>query len=109
MTLEEHLRGRKVIYVMRRFDFFKIGCSSDICRRYGSKRSLSTIILVIPVPDEMNIFSAEKMVHDLFREKNVDGFETFDLSPDDLNILEGIFFYGGKMEVHRVDPALLSL
>lgn len=109
MTLDQHLLGRKVVYLMRRGDQYKIGCANDIRLRYNSKRAISDVVLVIVVPDEMNPFSAESMVHKFFSTKNVDGYETFALDADDLRVFDSLRFIGGELEVGLADQSLLAV
>ena len=110
MTLDKHLSGRKVVYLLRRkLGGYKIGCANDIRLRYNSKSAISDVMLVIVVPDEMNTFSAEAMVHKFFSHKNVDGYETFDLDESDIRVFGSILFVGGDLEVGFADQPLLAV
>jgi len=82
---------------MTRGEHYKIGCSGNLLQRYSGRNGIKAIVHVIPVPDEIDLYWAEKQVHDLFSDKNVNGFETFCLTSEDIDKLKSIRFQGGRM------------
>lgn len=98
---EVRVSGPAVVYVMRdwgKVGQYKIGCSSNLTRRYGSNKSLQKIVLVIVVPEEMNLYEAERMVHDAFNKKRAVGYgEIFLLDELDIKRLSNMFFLMGKL------------
>lgn len=109
MTLEKHLRGRKVVYLKTKGEHYKIGCCADIAVRYPVKSQRSEVLWVLSVPDEMNVYDAEKMAHRMFSDRNVDGFETFDLLSSDIEKFTRLRYVDGRLEVADADQSVLEV
>lgn len=87
-----------VVYVMAGWsspDLYKIGCTASVRNRFGSKAMRARIECVIPVPAEMNLYEAERMVHELFSAKRAGRAEVFALTVEDLASLGRVRFFGG--------------
>ena len=89
MKIDEYLNLLRVVYVMADWGKpgdYKIGCTSNFTRRYQSSASCKKAVCLLPVPEGMNIYMAERLVHEFFRDKNIYA-ECFSLSEYDLEIL----------------------
>ena len=74
-----------VVYIMSDFHgMYKIGCTSDLNRRYDSKATRKKIVAIVPVPYGMNMYEAERQIHRLFANKRKGQAEAFDLTPEDI-------------------------
>lgn len=93
----ERYAGQRIVYLMEGWsspELYKIGCTTNVCRRYNSKAMRAGIRAVIPVPDGLNIYEAERMVHRHFADKLVNGFETFALTEEDVVLFKRLSFDG---------------
>ena len=91
------ISGPQVVYVVPKCGHYKIGCSGNLLRRYGSRQMIEKILHVIVVPDEMHVIDAERAVQNLFPNQCVDGFDIYDLTPDDLKFLKTVRFVEGRI------------
>jgi hypothetical protein len=86
------------VYVLANYGkdkLFKIGCTTNIKRRYQDKGTHADIVTLITIPAGMNMYRAESEIHGLMRSKRRGQMEVFDLSPDDIQILKGYRFEEG--------------
>ena len=79
-------------------EFHKIGCTGNVYRRYGAKRVRDKIVAFVPIPADVNIYEAERQVHDFFRDRWYSS-ELFILSKNDLRLVKLISFELGRLKV----------
>lgn len=82
-----------IVYILEGWGgpgIFKIGCTKNVKNRYHSKRGRAQIIHVVPVIHEDDLIIVERAIHRLFCRRNLSGYETFQLTPEDLKLLPRI-------------------
>lgn len=75
-----------VVYFKRSYknpDHYKVGVTGDLNKRYSAKRQRAGIVHTIPVPEDMNMYSFERMVHQELWKYRICG-ELFRFSAEDL-------------------------
>ena len=104
MDKKEQIDMGRTVYVLRGWrgwDAYKIGCTANLKRRYRPHER-NRVVATISIPESMNIYTAENMVHNAFHGKRVIRYgELFMLDEDDIQIIsksrffEGSFILGG--------------
>ena len=92
--------GPPLVYIIPRNGVYKIGCTWNLTTRYHGRSQLAEVVHVILVPESMDIFVAERMVHRFFDRKRIDGYaELFDLSTEDLDLAKRLSITERGVEV----------
>ena len=71
------------LYIIRNGLYYKIGYSSNWSKRYKNYKTHSGVVDLVYLSKQQDSFSLEAYLHNLFKDKRVNG-EWFDLSNEDV-------------------------